>query len=72
MIPVGVLGINDEADHSILFLHKEEYSESTCSCPKAQNLQIGELVKQLDTLSLVSAQRGIPVRHDGTLRLLEM
>ena len=47
-------------------------SKSTCSCSKAQNFQIGEFVKQLGTLSRVVALRGIPVRRDGTLRLLEM
>ena len=72
MMAVGLPGIDDEADHSILFLHKEKSSEGTCSCPKAQHLRVGELVKQLSTLARVSAQRGIPLRRDGTLRLLEM
>ena len=60
MIAVGLPCIDDEADHSILFLHKEKSSESTCSCSKARTLGVGELVKQLGTLARVSAQRGIP------------
>ena len=72
MITVGLPCINDESDHSILFLQEEEPNESTCSFPKTQNLQIGKLMKQLDTLALVTAQRGIPVRGDGTLGLLKM
>ena len=58
-------------DHSIFF-QEEESNESTCSYPKTQNLQIGELMKQLDTLALVTVQRGIPVPGDGALGLLEM
>ena len=57
---VGLSGVDDEANHSILSLHKEKTSGGTCSCPKTQNLQVCEFVKQLGTLARVSAQRGIP------------
>ena len=39
MIAVSSSGIDDEADHLILFLHKEESCKDACSRPKAQNLQ---------------------------------
>ena len=54
------------------FFFTKKSSEGTCSCPKTHNLRVGELEKQFITLTRVSAQRGIPARRDGTLRLLEM
>ena len=38
----------------------------------SKSSEIDELMKQLDTLALVTAQPGIPVLGDGTLGLLEM
>ena len=47
-------------------------SKGTSSCTKAQNLQVGKFVKKFNPLTWVSAQRGIPMRRGGTLKLLEM
>ena len=66
MTAVGLSGINDEANHSIHFLHKEESSEGTCSCRKTQNLRVNKLVKKFITLVRIFTQRGIPVHRDSS------
>ena len=58
---VGMSGIDDDVNHSILFLHKEN--------SKSSSLRVCETARH--TGARLSAQRGIPVRCDGTLRLLE-
>ena len=71
MITIGLPGINDETNHTILLFWTKS-SKGTSSCTKAQNLQVGKFVKKFNTLTRVSAQRGISIRRDGTFRLFEM